>query len=134
MEVVIDSNVLFRTLISKGEIIELFFNDNLKIYAPQILWEEFCNNEKEILLKSDLSKKDFNDLSSLLFSRITFVRSNEYEKFLHEAKKLLEHHEKDEDFIAICLLKCCKLWTYESRLFEIGFGISTKEISGKITR
>ncbi len=77
----IDSNVLFRTLISQGEITELFFNTNLKIYAPQILWEEFCNHEKEIILKSDLSKKDFNDLSFLLFSRITFVRLNEYKKF-----------------------------------------------------
>jgi predicted nucleic acid-binding protein len=131
---VIDSNVLFRTLISKGEIIELFFNNNLKIYAPQILWEEFCNHKKEILSKSNLSKKDFQVLSSLLFSRISIVSLNEYKEFLPQAKKLLEYHEKDEDFIAICLLKCCKLWTYESRLFEIGFGISSKEISSKINR
>ena len=130
----IDSNTLFRTLISQGEIIELFFNKNLKIYAPEIVWEEFCNHEKEILIKSNLSKKDFHVLSSLLFSRITFVSLKEYKKFLNKAKKLLKHHEKDEDFIALCLLKCCKLWTYESRLFEIGFGISTKEISSKINR
>jgi len=121
-------------LISQGEIIDLFFNTNLKIYAPQILWEEFCNHEKEILSKSNLSKKDFHILSSLLFSKILFVSLKEYKKFLPEAKQLLEYHEKDEDFIAICLLKCCKLWTYESRLFEIGFGISTKEISRKINR
>ena len=130
----IDSNVLFRTLISQGEIIELFFNDNLKIYAPQILWEEFCNHEKEILSKSNLSKKDFHILSSLLFSRITLINLEEYKKYLPEAKKLLKLHEKDEDFIAICLLKYCKLWTYESRLFEIGLGISTKEIANKINR
>ena len=130
----IDSNVLFRTLISQGEIIELFFNNNLKICAPQILMDEFCNHEKEILSKSNLSKKDFQILSSLLFSRITLVSLEEYKKYLPEAKQLLEFHEKDEDFIAICLLKCCKLWTYETRLFEIGFGISTKEISKKINR
>ena len=130
----IDSNVLFRTLISQGEIIELFFNNNLKIYAPQILWEEFCNHRKEILSKSKLSEKDFQVLSSLLFARISFVSLKEYKKFIPDAKQLLELHEKDEDFIAICLLKCCKLWTYEIRLFEIGFGISTKEISSKINR
>ena len=73
-------------------------------------------------------------MSSLLFRRITLVSLEKYKKFLPEAKKLLKHHEKDEDFIAICLLKCCKLWTYESRLFEIGLGISTKEISNKINR
>jgi predicted nucleic acid-binding protein len=121
-------------LISQGEIIDLFFNNILKIYAPQILWEEFCNHEKEILSKSNLAKKDFQILSSLLFNKITFVSLEEYKKYLPEAKKLLELHEKDEDFIAICLLKCCKLWTYEIRLFEIGFGISTKEISKEINR
>ncbi|MCK4364637.1 MAG: PIN domain-containing protein [Thermoplasmatales archaeon] len=129
MEVVLDSNVLFRMLISRGDIIELVFNTNLKIYAPQRLWEEFRNNKKEILSKSNLSKKDFQVLSSLISNRITFVRLEEYKKYLPKAKKLLKRHEKDEDFIALCLLKCCKLWTYESRLFEIGFGISTKEIS-----
>ena len=73
-------------------------------------------------------------MSSLLFSRITLINLEEYKKYLPEAKKLLKLHEKDEDFIAICLLKYCKLWTYETRLFEIGLGISTKEISNKINR
>lgn len=132
MEVAIDSNVLFRSLISQGEIIELFFNTNLKIYAPQTLWEEFCNHEKEMLSKSNLSKKDFHVLRSLLLSKITFLTLEKYKKYLPKAQQLLEKHEKDEDFIAICLMKGCKLWTYESRLFEIGFGISTKEISKKI--
>ena len=134
MDIVLDSNVLFRMLISQGDIIELFFNSNLKIFASQRLLEEFYNNEKEILLKSKLSKKDFQLLSSLLFKRITFVKLDEYKKYLPKAKQLLKRHEKDEDFIALCLLKRCKLWTYESYLFEIGFGISTKDISNKLSR
>lgn len=133
MEIVIDSNVLFRILISQGNIIELMFNTRLKIYAPQKLGEDFLNNEKEILAKSRLSKTDFQVLNSLLFERITFVRLEEYKKFIPKAKRLLRDHEKDEDFIALCLLKHCKLWTYESRLFEIGFGISTKEISNRLS-
>ena len=133
MEIVIDSNVLFRILISQGNIIELMFNTSLKIYAPQRLWEEFLNNEEEILAKSSLSKTDFQMLCSLLLKKITFVRLEEYKKFIPKAKKLLRYHEKDEDFIALCLLKHCKLWTYESRLFEIGFGISTKEIAKKLS-
>lgn len=133
MEIVIDSNVLFRILISQGDIIELMFNTGLKIYAPQRLWEEFLNNEEEILAKSGLSKTDFQMLCSLLLKKITFVQLEEYKKFIPKAKKLLMYHEKDEDFIALCLLKHCKLWTYESRLFEIGFGISTKGISEKLS-
>ena len=70
MEVVIDSNVLFRTLISQGDIIEIIFNDTLKIFAPDRLKEEFLNNKEEILEKSGLSNEKFNELSYLLFERM----------------------------------------------------------------
>jgi predicted nucleic acid-binding protein len=59
LEVVIDSNVLFRTLISGGDIIDLVFDKNLTLYAPKMLWIEFLNNKKEILSKSKLSNSDF---------------------------------------------------------------------------
>ena len=133
MEVVIDSNVLFRMLISQGDILYLMFDTRLKIYAPQRLWEEFINHKEEILTKSSLFEENFQVLGSLLFERITFVQLEEYKKYLPKSMKLLGDHKKDEDFIALCLLKHCKLWTYETRLFKIGFGISTKEISHKLS-
>ena len=40
MDVVIDSNVIFRMLISGGEIIKLFFDSRLKIFAPERLRED----------------------------------------------------------------------------------------------
>ncbi|HMA82948.1 MAG TPA: PIN domain-containing protein [Candidatus Thermoplasmatota archaeon] len=132
MEVVIDSNVLFRTLISGGDIIDLVFDKNLTLYAPKMLWIEFLNNKKEILSKSKLSNSDFSILTKLLLKRIKLVERQKYQEHLTKAKELLEEHEKDADFIALCLYKNCKLWTYESRLFKIGFGISTKEISKKL--
>ena len=132
MKIVIDSNVLFRILISQGKIIDLMFNPNIKIYAPKRLWQEFLKNEDEIIIKSNLSKKDFQILSSLLLKKITLVDLEDYKKFIPKARKLLANHNKDEEFIALCLLKNCKLWTYENRLFEIGFGISTKELSKKL--
>ena len=133
MEVVIDSNVLFRMLISQGDIIYLMFDTRLKIYAPQRPREEFINHKDEILTKSSLFEEDFQVLSSLLFERIIFVQLEEYKKYLPKSMKLLGVHKKDEDFIALCLLKHCKLWTYETRLFKIGFGISTKEISYRLS-
>jgi len=134
MEVVIDSNVLFRTLISRGDIIKLLFDTKLKLFAPLKLKEEFFNNKDEILSKSYFSEKEFNRLSFLLFKRITFVKLEEYKSFLPKAKKLLETHTKDEDFVALALSRKIKLWTYESLLFEIGVGISTKELSGELSK
>ena len=50
------------------------------------------------------------------------------------AKELLKTHEKDEDFIALCILKNAKLWTYEIRIFDINYGISTKQLSEKLSQ
>jgi predicted nucleic acid-binding protein len=129
MEVVIDSNVLMRTLISQGDIIELFFNPNLKIMSPLLLKKEVDKYFNEISLKSKLSEDKCNELLKILFIRIELFAREKYSEFVDEAKELLKGHDKDIDFVALCLLTNSKLWTYESRMFEIGIGISTKEIS-----
>jgi predicted nucleic acid-binding protein len=132
MEIVIDSNILFRTLISHGAIMPLVFDINLVLYAPTKLKEVFIKHKNELVSKSKLSEKYFDELSSLLFEAITFVPLHEYSSFIPQAKKLLGTHTKDEDFIALCLMKNLKLWTYEPLLFEIGFGISTKQLSSSL--
>ncbi len=134
MEVVLDANVLFRILISQGEILELIFDDNLHLSAPLKLKQEFFNNKKEILSKSKLSENEFNILCSLIFDKITFVSLDKYKKSLSKTKKLLGEHTKDEDFVALCLSKNISLWTYESRHFKLGFAISTKQISKQLLK
>ena len=128
MNVVLDSNVLFRTLISQGNILEIIFNPKLQILAPKKLIEEFNNNKKEILFKSKLSESEFDILLKLLLENISFIELDEYKEFIPNAKQLLKEHLKDVEFVALALKLNCKVWTYELLLFEIGFGISTKEL------
>ena len=134
MKVVIDSNVLFRILITGGEITNLLKDNNLKIFGPKKLQEEFNNNREEILHKSKLPSNEVFRLISLFSKVITFIPKEEYKPFLPQAKQLLKDHNKDEDFIALCLAKNIKLWTYEDLLFKIGFGISTKQISEELSK
>ena len=129
MNVVLDSNVLFRTLISQGNILEIIFNPKLQILAPKKLIEEFNNNKKEILFKSKLSESEFDILLKLLLENISFIELDEYKEFIPNAKQLLKEHLKDVEFVALALKLNCKVWTYELLLFEIGFGISTKELT-----
>jgi predicted nucleic acid-binding protein len=133
LDIVLDSNVLFRILISGGDIISLFFDNKLKIYAPLRLKEEFLRHKKEIVAKSGFTSKEFEVLSESLFNRIILVPLKEYAPFLIKAKIMLAEHEKDEDFVALCLYKGIMIWTYEDRIFKIGLGISTKKISKSIT-
>lgn len=129
MDVVLDSNVLFRILISPGDIIDLLFDSSLTVYAPEKLRQEFLRNKTEVLEKSRLSSSDMQTLSTALFEQIIFIPLKEYKTFLPAAKHLLGTHEKDEDFVALALLKHCKIWTYETRLFSLDIGITTKQLS-----
>ncbi|MFB6246663.1 MAG: PIN domain-containing protein [Candidatus Pacearchaeota archaeon] len=129
MEVVLDSNVLFRNLISGGNILDLVFDNRLRIYAPLKLNDEIKNNKSEILSKSKLSKQEFDDLFSLVFEKINWVSKENYVNHLDKSEEILAEHKKDKDFIALCMSKQVKLWTYENRLIDTGHGITTKEIS-----
>ena len=129
MEVVIDSNVLFRTIISRGDIVNVIFDPSLFLFAPEKLREEFVKHRNEILDKTELSEKEFNELVKEAFERIKFVPLNEYKHCIPKAKALLKEHIKDEDFVALSLSKNCKFWTYESLMFKLGIAISTKELS-----
>ena len=132
MNLVLDSNVLFRTLISRVEIIEILFNKNLRLFAPEKLKKEFLSHRKEILQKSKLSEQEFNELVSLLFNIVEFVPTNEYKEYIPKARELLKTHLKDVEFLALALKLDCLIWTYEELFFDIGFGISTKQTSSKI--
>lgn len=129
MEAVIDANVLFRILISEGDIIDVVFNPSLYLFAPERLKEEFLRHKEDIMAKATFSKPEFETVTSILFSRIEFVSINEYKNQLPKAKELLKGHDKDEDFLALCLAKGCKLWTYETRFFKMNYAVSTKELS-----
>ena len=43
MEVVIDANILFSILIKTGKAEEILFDDDLTVYAPEFIFEEFSN-------------------------------------------------------------------------------------------
>lgn len=133
VEAVLDANVLFRMLISQGDILEILFSDELRLCAPERLKEEFLKHKEEIAEKSKLPLQDLEMLASLIFSKVALVPLSEYRTFLPEAKELLGGHEKDEDFVAVCLLKSAKLWTYENLLFKIGVGISTKQLGERLS-
>ncbi|MEK6932652.1 MAG: PIN domain-containing protein [Nanoarchaeota archaeon] len=134
MKVVLDSNILFRILISGDELINLLFDKDLELFAPERLREEFVNNKLEILSKSKLSEDEFNELASIIFEIIRFVPLDKYKEFLVKAKELLKEHVKDIEFVALALKLNCLVWTYESLFFDVNLGISTKELSTKLNK
>ena len=67
MNVVIDSNILFRIIISKGEILPVFFNQNFEIFTPLKHRDEFLAHKDELITKSGLSAIEFQEFIEILF-------------------------------------------------------------------
>jgi len=134
VEVILDSNVLFKMLISRGNIFEVFFHPDLRIIAPERLLIELERNYAEIARKSKLSETELEEAKSDLLLKINFVNNYNYRNLFTAAGELLKGHTKDEDFVALHLLTRSKIWTYEDRLFKMGVAISTKEIADKLKK
>lgn len=45
MQVIVDTNIIIAMLISPGKPIDLFFDNKLHLFAPQLLFEELENNK-----------------------------------------------------------------------------------------
>jgi len=64
MDVVIDANILFSILIKHSKTEELLFQEDLHIFAPEFLLEEFEKYKELILKKTDKTSNEFEQFLS----------------------------------------------------------------------
>ncbi|MFH0713838.1 MAG: PIN domain-containing protein [Candidatus Micrarchaeota archaeon] len=68
MDLVVDANILFASLIKQGKTIELLFNEDFRLFAPEFIIEELLEHEEEILQKSKRTRaKTLHENSSCFF-------------------------------------------------------------------
>lgn len=116
MDLVIDANILFAALIKDSINVKLILDENIHLFAPEYLLEEFYKNKGEILEKTNRKEKEFNDIYDILKSIITFIPAKEFKEFLKEAEKILPDHTKDAPYFALALKLTCPIWSNEKLL------------------
>lgn len=115
MDLVVDANVLFSILIKKGKTEELLFEEDLHVFAPEFIFEEFEKYKDYILNKTQRTKIEFDELMIVLKKRIKTIPNEETEKFISEAKQICPD-EKDIDYFALALKMKCPLWSNDKLL------------------
>lgn len=115
MDIVIDANVLFSILIKRGITEELLFEEDLHIFAPEFIFEEFEKYADLILEKTKRTKEEFDKLMLILKKRIKIIPNEETEKYIHEAEKICPD-KKDIDYFALALKMKCALWSNDKVL------------------
>jgi len=103
MKLIVDATVLFCGLIGKGVTKDIIFSDEIKLYAPEYLFEEFKEHKPRIKILSELSSNELDTLFDRLEKRIKPVSRFKFEKFLKQANSLISDKD-DTEYLALSLV------------------------------
>ncbi len=117
MKIIIDANIILSMLIKPGKPIDIFFRDELEIFAPELLISELRNNIDEIADKSSLSREEITEFSKIIFQKIKIISERDFVKFLERAENICPHL-KDVQYFALALFLDCPIWSNEKKLME----------------
>lgn len=115
MDLVIDANILFSVLIKEGKTEELIFLEDINLFAPEFIFEEFEKYKEAILEKTERNQEEFERLISILKKKIKLVSNKETEFFLYKAKEI-SPDEKDVDYFALALKLKCPIWSNDKNI------------------
>lgn len=117
MNLIIDANILFASLIKEGKTIEILLSPFFNFYAPEFLFEEFERYEKEILRKTHRNEEDFLEIFEKLKEMITIIPREDYKEKASLAEEI-SPDEKDFDYFALALKLNCAIWSNDRKLKE----------------
>lgn len=116
MELIIDANVLISALVTtRGFTYDLIFRDDIKLFSPEYILEEFQEHKKEIIGKSCLSEEDLQLFLSLISVRINLIEKQKFEEFIEKAKEITPDQD-DTEYFALALKLNCSIWSNDKKL------------------
>ena len=115
MELVVDTNILYTYFWEKSLARRFLMKMDLELFSPEFALEEINSNESDILKKTGLSKKEFDDARSNLAIAVEFIPLEEYKQFLKPALKF-SPDPNDIDFLALAMKLKLPLWSNDSLL------------------
>ena len=115
MRLIIDNNILFSLMKPDSMNSKIFSSLDCEFIAPMFVISEFEKYKEECLRKSGLSKTEFEKRKKDIFSRILFVKFEEYNGFMDGAIKITPDID-DAPYIALALKMNCPIWSNDSAL------------------
>ena len=117
MDLVVDANILFAALIKESVSYHLLFRDDLHLFSPEYILEEFEKHKLEILEKTESSLEEFKKVVDILRRRITLIPLEELAPYVHKAA-LISPDPKDVAYLALALKLHCPVWSNDKKLKE----------------
>jgi len=115
LKLVIDANIIFAALIKGGLTAELIISNELQLFAPEFLLEEFSKYQNQILEKTHRSKENFGNFIRILKEYITFIPQKNITPFLEKANAF-SPDPKDSVYLALALALKSAVWSNDKKL------------------
>ncbi|SRR3989338_3308254 len=117
MDLVIDANIFFAALVKKGFTADFLLRNDLHLYAPEFIFEEFELYKNLLKKKTGRTTEEFNLFIEVLQRRITLVSREEIDPYLEQAKEI-SPDIKDVTYVALALRLNCAIWSNDKALKE----------------
>ena len=112
---VIDANILFSALIKNSMTAKIIFEDDIVLFAPEFIFDEFLKYEALILSKTKRTKEDFIQIKQLIKEIITIVPKEEYLQYIDEAEKF-SPDKNYAMYLALAVKLRCGVWSNDKKL------------------
>ncbi|MBM4250036.1 MAG: hypothetical protein FJ149_11555 [Euryarchaeota archaeon] len=115
MDLVIDANVIFASLIKDGLTAELLFVEELHLCAPEYLLDEMDKYRDLLQRKTERTDEEFKEFLRVMKRRISFIPKEELEGWLQEAKRTSPDRD-DAPYLALAIKKGIGIWSNDGLL------------------
>ncbi|MBR9702845.1 hypothetical protein GOV10_02320 [Candidatus Woesearchaeota archaeon] len=129
----IDANIVFAILLTKGKTDEIFFESPWSFFAPPLLLEEIERYVRYLLKKSKRVEEEFWEIKERVLQKVCILPANE--SFLLTAADFSPDID-DIEFLALALQLNCPLWSNDKKLKEqdVVPVFSTEDLCGTSVR
>ena len=115
MNLIVDANIIFSSLIKDGKTIELLSHFSLNLYSPEFVLQEIEKHKTEILKKTKKTEKEFNDVFSFIKKIISIIPKEEFNGYIDSANKISPDPD-DVMYIALALKLKYPIWSNDKDL------------------
>ena len=117
MELVVDANILFSALIKSGITREFMIDDDIILYAPEYILEEFFEHFNELKNKTHTDSFKLQNTAQKLISlsKLQIIPLSEINLFIKKAKEI-SPDPQDALYFATALKMNCGIWSNDKKM------------------
>ena len=115
MDLVVDANILFAALIMESTTSELMLHEDIHLYAPEYLLEEFEKYKDLIKRKTNRNDSEFEIALDIFQRRIILIPHEEIKTCVKNAKAI-SPDKKDVPYIALAITLHIAIWSNDKNL------------------